>query len=388
MVAKNRASHRSNLPLHIMRVLAVAAALPMVAAVVTIGGGKTPLVQSMRGFGRAPANSTVFSDALPKPRSLLHAPPFVTCVSHRSPVPISHLFEPREHRLDVVATTLADLRYEGAFANWVIGVRNAGIAPLAVATDNTTEKRFNALRVACLGLALPSRWNCGNGTVPRDRLFLVAKIWPALMLTALGKKVIFSEMDIFWLRNPRSIIDTRVDLQVSQHAYEPDAEVNFGFFVCQPTTEIAILLSNLYAWSMSDEYHDCMDQKVFDFAIRGPNQKIYRHCWNHMATADIRHMRRAFAFRPTLRWAYIPYGVLPHSKLTQDVRESGGVVAVHLWSSEGSPAVRVGLAKRLGFWNPPHLGGVCAHGRPCNSSKSHERAAIAWMLDLLEDKLQ
>ena len=39
---KNRASHRSNLPLHIMRVLAVAAALPMVAAVVTIGGGKTP----------------------------------------------------------------------------------------------------------------------------------------------------------------------------------------------------------------------------------------------------------------------------------------------------------------------------------------------------------
>ena len=32
MVAKNRASHRSNLPLHAMRVLAVAAALPIVAA--------------------------------------------------------------------------------------------------------------------------------------------------------------------------------------------------------------------------------------------------------------------------------------------------------------------------------------------------------------------
>ena len=32
MVAKNRASHRSNQPLHAMRVLAVAAALPIVAA--------------------------------------------------------------------------------------------------------------------------------------------------------------------------------------------------------------------------------------------------------------------------------------------------------------------------------------------------------------------
>ena len=32
MVAKNRASHRSNLPLHVMRVLAVAAALPIVAS--------------------------------------------------------------------------------------------------------------------------------------------------------------------------------------------------------------------------------------------------------------------------------------------------------------------------------------------------------------------
>ena len=59
VVAKNRASHR-RLPSHVMRVLAVAAALPMVAAVVTIGGKKTPNADASENAGTWLSQTVLF----------------------------------------------------------------------------------------------------------------------------------------------------------------------------------------------------------------------------------------------------------------------------------------------------------------------------------------
>ncbi len=111
----------------------------------------------------------------------------------------------------------------------------------AQAYDDASKCAFDALGVAAVRVHQPRRWS-------RNRFFVVLKTHPALLALKAGYRVVFSEMDIFWLRDPLDWVRTRnvsrifrncsepADMLVAKHRHGHEA--NYGFFIANSTDAV------------------------------------------------------------------------------------------------------------------------------------------------------
>lgn len=264
----------------------------------------------------------------------------------------------------VATVTMTDIKYEAAFANWLKTATLSCTTPVVVAFDDPSHLWFRSRSVLAINMA---QLRPKNYTTQRASL-LAKTLIPKLLLDA-GLRVVFSEMDVFWKRNPVQLLENRsVDLQVSGHSWQP--EVNYGFWIAQPTTPMRLALSRLLTYVLSSHYVDCHDQKVFDFAVRGTyldshgrldhTRLCFAHDWHHLpcncnrirrentSLRTMVNLLRPARSRMPLRWEYIALGAVTHHPVPQNASRTA--VAAHIWTQVGSPRARIHEAQRSGFW--------------------------------------
>ena len=268
----------------------------------------------------------------------------------------------------------SDYAYRDAFDNWINAARTlASSVPAFVALDNRTAAHFAGAGVpVVIGLdsrAESARASAGalaHQTAAPGDLYL--KTFLTLVVLDAGLRVIFSEMDIFWLADPLLIEDPRVDLQVSQQGYV-DGGINFGFWIAQPTPGARRLFERITNFALSSAYFPCLDNFFYDYAVRGAN--ILNLCHRHTSGAARKGANVTLAQQmlrgegdPGPRWKHIPVQLLPHpfkwsgGRPNQPPYETvalGNAVAVHLWRTVSglSPAMRIWCAKAYGWWTLP-----------------------------------
>jgi hypothetical protein len=286
-----------------------------------------------------------------------------------------------------VTFTYSNYAYASGFDNWLHGVESALSTPVVGAMDAQTHAAFVRRNVSVIRL-----YDSKAAPLSTRSLYIKAEVTHRLL--AVGLKVIFSEMDVFWVNDPQLVEDPTLDLQCSEQGFGKD-DLNLGFFLAQPTLAARSLFQRLARWPSSAHYIHCWDQALFDFAVRGKLDVLREECKHAVRDAPsrerIRRALRADDFqdeeahdrqqlnspvgstqefdavrsRP-LRWARISYELLPHpykwhSKLPQQLPRAaialGGVIAVHLWTSVSPvpPADRIACARMLGFWSLPSL---------------------------------
>jgi hypothetical protein len=148
----------------------------------------------------------------------------------------------------VIVLTLTAYNYARAFANFkYITKKLSTTTPAVLAYDDASKCAFDALGVAAVRVRQPKRWS-------RNRFFIVLKTHPTLLALKAGYRVIFSEMDIFWLRDPLEFVQTRnvsrifrncsepADMLVAKHRHGHEA--NYGFFIANSTDAVLILCGN------------------------------------------------------------------------------------------------------------------------------------------------
>jgi hypothetical protein len=272
--------------------------------------------------------------------------------------------------------TYTDASYEGAFANWMHCVtRVARAVPAVIALDMRTAEYF-AIAGAPVIFVYDSRQdtvqessrsatNQENGGV----LFIKGAFTKRLLDE--GLRVIFSELDVFWLADPLLIEDRSVDIQVVQQGYNDDV-INSGFWIAQPSVGARGLFGRIEDWVRSPYYFPCNDQHLYNMALRGtaPNKRtVVNNCSprNHSvlqaALLTLTGRGGAQSVAP-LRWKHIPLQLIPHpfkfyksgpQQPPWDVISFGGAIAVHLWRTIAGnpPALRIKCAKAYGFWALP-----------------------------------
>ena len=138
------------------------------------------------------------------------------------------------HDTGVIVLTLTAYNYARAFANFKYITQNISRAtPAVLAYDAASKCAFDALGVAAVRVHQPKRWS-------RNRFFIVLKTHPALLALKAGYRVVFSEMDVFWLRDPLRRIplycSEPADMLVSRHRHGQVA--NYGFFIANSTAAV------------------------------------------------------------------------------------------------------------------------------------------------------
>jgi len=268
----------------------------------------------------------------------------------------------------------SDYAYQNAFDNWINAARNVAFSvPAFMGLDDRTAAHFVRARVPVV-IALDSRAESASQSsqtvahqtqAPGD---LHLKTLGTLVLLNAGLRVIFTEMDIFWLADPLLIEDPRVDLQVSQQGYS-DGGINLGFWIAQPTPGAKELFERISNFATSPAYFPCLDQFFYDYAVRGTD--ILHLCHRHTAGASrkanvtvAKQMLRGKGADGGPRWKHIPIQLLPHpfkwsgGRPNQPPYETvalGNAIAVHLWRTVSglSPAMRIWCAKAYGWWTLP-----------------------------------
>ena len=280
----------------------------------------------------------------------------------------------RNGLLPAAVIGFSDYVYRDAFDNWINAARNVAFSvPAFIALDIRTADHFARASVPVL-IGLDSRAQSG-----RDSAGLVAhqtmapgdvylKTFFTSVLLEAGLRVIFSEMDIFWLADPLLIEDPTVDVQVEQQGYS-DGGINMGFWIAQPTRGARQLFKRIHIFATSPAYFPCLDQFFYDYAVRGA--EILHLCHRHTNAAQRKGANMTLA-KLMLRgeggagpnWKHIPIELLPHpfkwsgSRPNQPPYETvalGSAVAVHLWRTVSglSPAMRIWCAKAYGWWTLP-----------------------------------
>lgn len=271
----------------------------------------------------------------------------------------------------VTTITLTDASYARAFLNFVHVTTNvSATTPAVLALDAETKCAMDHLGVAVVRVWRPAGWD-------RDRWFLVLKTHPIMMALERGVRVIFSEMDCFWLRDPLDWLQIRVvsepkcngcrepaDMLVEQHRFERLGEPNYGFFIVNSTIETIRWCRGLLSWALSEHFESKMDQKVWYFALAGVNNKTEGDTYRAGGIAES-------ALQHRLRFNHIPYEALPHfgrfnggPKIrTADIHfvRSHAPFAIHMWGDAGQQ--RIGKAAQMGslFIDDVSTAGGCNH---------------------------
>lgn len=270
--------------------------------------------------------------------------------------------------------TYTDASYQDAFANWMHCVTQvARSAAAVIALDELTAEYFHGAGAAVI-FAYDSRANTtqeSSRAVANQETGGVLYMKGAFTRRLLdqGLRVIFSELDIFWLADPLLVEDRSVDIQVAQQGYTGDV-INSGFWIAQPTIAARALFKRMERWFLSPHYFPCNDQHYYNMAVRwaAPTLRAMAvNCRPRNISAAL-HMLGGH-----LRWKHIPLQLMPHpfkffksgpQQPPWDVISFGGAIAVHLWRTIAGnpPAQRIQCARRM------------ASG-PC-----HRRTCQGWLL--------
>ena len=160
-----------------------------------------------------------------------------TALTHqRLLLPFAH-----EKRSPAAATfTYTNHVYRSGFDNWIYSARAALTTPAVLAMDEQTYNAFAARNVSVLLLH-----DSESVALAKRSLYIKAEFTHRLL--AAGLRTIFSEMDIFWVNDPQLIEDRELDLQASEQGYGKD-DINFGFYMAQPTRAARSLFRRLARW--------------------------------------------------------------------------------------------------------------------------------------------
>lgn len=259
---------------------------------------------------------------------------------------------------DSVVVTMTNQKYRDRFDEVLNSFGKMAGAPLAVvALDEETERFFRGRGVPCFWLN-PQKFGLSHWHWPGYPLkesVMRGKFEVTTYLLEAGLQVVFTEMDIYWKRNPLTLLNVfAVDFLVAQHNYDPNGEINIGFYIAKPTPTVKRTFNKVRDWIAQQDRYDefewcgCMDQKILDFAVRGSGQcHLVSRC--HFPRGE--QAKLFDTASSNLNWAYIPYSLLPHWPLPKDVEHDDRVVAVHVWSGAGPPSFQMHWAQQHGFWD-------------------------------------
>ena len=274
----------------------------------------------------------------------------------------------KRHARPTVVLTICDASFSFSFAHWLRGVETvSGLVPAVVAFDEPAYDFFDGRGVPTLlykpplkDVPVQSR-SCVEGACwhdPRlqDDLVMYAKIDATRLLVSAGLTVVFSESDIFIMRNLSRMVDPHpgYDAHFSSHRGDTN-ETNVGFFVVNPTAGSLSVLENLARWVASPAFEPCHDQKLFSFAWRGGIEMTLDarnrnesagllHCYCDLTTVAT---TKALMPPDGLRLRRIPVDdvAVPFAGLTTRLIPPPSVVnrtasAVHVWSSVVQPSLK------------------------------------------------
>jgi len=207
-----------------------------------------------------------------------------------------------------------------------------------VALDTETFDWFTARDVPTLLML--------DGTI-KERV-MSGKFKGSLALLKKDWTVYFSEMDIYWRSTPA--LNSTLDFIVSEHKYTPNGEINIGFFVARPTSEIIALFSRLSQWVdlpftlpfANNSTCHAFDQKVMDLAVRGKVQSntfISGTDPNCILPKDA--IDQLLPPSP-LNWDYLSAKVLEHWDITH--LDSDELAGVHIWGGMGAAPKQIAWA--------------------------------------------
>jgi len=271
-----------------------------------------------------------------------------------------------------IALTVMDRSYAPAFSNWLCGVRRTtSFVPAVLALDRETHAFFQDRGVASLHYSPPqsnlmalkdTTAGTKNRAAFQDDLVMWAKVDGPFMLLRQGLAVLFSEADVFWIKDPLVLLDSTADVMCSVHQ-KLNLELNYGFFFARPSVPTLKLFEGFVRWLASPSFEPCHDQKLFNYLVRGDERAksfITDPVWGCplVGRATFDALRNSTGPQTGLRHVPVPFARVPHPSSRQSAwyRErpsslvDGTAVAVHIWSGAGqwNATQRVDLAKKWG----------------------------------------
>eukprot|EP00927_Polykrikos_kofoidii_P024006 TRINITY_DN21920_c0_g1_i1.p1 TRINITY_DN21920_c0_g1~~TRINITY_DN21920_c0_g1_i1.p1 ORF type:complete len:401 (-),score=53.39 TRINITY_DN21920_c0_g1_i1:322-1446(-) len=262
-----------------------------------------------------------------------------------------------------VLFTMTDIRFRAVFDNMIaMAVYYMGLFPLVVALDAATARFFRDRGVR----AVRPPKTFGNRTLTLGELArLDFHIYDMIgRLLRYGVRVLYFDIDVFWIRNPLIFDDSSKDLLAEGHTY--DDVLNNGFLIVKPTAASKNLFQVLTYWLASvvtmRQMRDCngVDSHALDFVVRGmrslsqwPNIRNKPACDFSIAQLE--------ALRADVAWAYLPVREFMHYTQSPKWGEHPAgwaffhpfdteLVMLHIWSFAGSPDARAIFACIFGLW--------------------------------------
>lgn len=258
-----------------------------------------------------------------------HLKPFACSVSHHN-VPEFYLQDQFEARLDnfldcllenynheIVSFTITDRSYRNGLRNYAQS--HIEYAPsmifFIVALDDATIPFLLELGIPFI------RWH-GKDAIGNSKVFI------AKQLLERGKQALFSEMDVYWSKDPRIFFSEEYDVEIAAHRDSPN--INYGFFKVK---DRAILVLNAYMeYAMSHVGYSVLrteDQRLFDRILRFELNNSH------------------------VRWRYLEYDKYYHNPSTMEYQPSSQRVVSHLSWGLGDPSKRMLRAQTLDLWIDP-----------------------------------
>lgn len=230
---------------------------------------------------------------------------------------------------NIIVFTIADSSYRNSLGNFAESVRSLSRIPyFVVALDHHIIPFLQDRRIPFY------LWH-GDDAVGNTKAFV------SLEILRRGKRVIFSEMDVYWSRNPLNFFANDYDLEILQHSYHP--EINFGFFTAKPTPAAVAVFEEYQRYARTHPGYSLqptMDQKLLDAILRGPREATVQHHFTGIEQKQI-------------NWRYLPLEEFYHNPDAFTYEQSPNRVVSHLSWGLGAPERRMLRAKQLNLWHDP-----------------------------------
>jgi len=250
---------------------------------------------------------------------------FLACLNQESHLPITW--------------TMASAHYTEAFVHWrKMVLRHDSRVFFAVALDKDAYESLRAVRIPAILYKHNRTMADAIGT---------AKFSVSYGLHAHKRDFFFSEMDVFWSKNPASFIPLGTDFAVSAHSY--GAEHNIGFWYSKATERTQLLYRNATIAARSvleySKIDGAMDQKIL-YVILSGNRKLYPE-------GEFAALEKYLDHVSGISWRYLPFESFWHN-MGADM-ETWRLpllrVTSHFTMGITFPRHRVYAAKALGLWS-------------------------------------
>jgi hypothetical protein len=161
-------------------------------------------------------------------------------------------------------------------------------------------------------------------------------------LVSRGVSFVFTEADVFWMRDVVTLRQSTVDVQVSEHNYCP--EINFGVFFMEASRGVVEMMRGIARFvkdSSIRHLHQkqgfAYDQKIFDYALRGCHDSGVWLCENGHDLVRQR-LDEFKVYTGHVQYTRIPFAAIPHSSSAGFQVQS--LSAAHVWYGSGEQRTR------------------------------------------------